>query len=181
MILTWLEGSAVGICYLILSSHQHNEVGILTLLERCRSQGLGICLRSPKLLRGEDMPFVFAPCHFPRNKWASAAIFPKTWNSGTLEPHIDLWEKICGPISLKKWCISLHSKIPRVQQHIDGSDKSCRIEPNETLNHCCFPNLYDQRTISHVWLTRRPLPLLPFLPDMVPLAGKSNYLPGSLR
>ena len=97
--------------------------------------------------------------HFPKRgiveHWTLTLIFEK---------------KICTPISLENDAhfIYLYLEIDQAQQHIDGSDKSCRIESDRLLNHYCFPNFQDQKTILCIWPTR---PLLPFLSDRVPPTG----------
>lgn len=76
--------------------------------------------------------------HFPRRgiveHWTLTLIFEK---------------KICTPISLENDAhfLSLYLEIDQAQQHNDGSDKSCRTESDRLLNHYCFPNFQDQKTI----------------------------------
>lgn len=124
--LAWLEESAVGTCYLILFSRQHNEISILSLLERWET-GAREFVQFSQPTGSEARPFVFPTCHLPRNKWVSPATFPKTWNNGTLDPCLDPWEKNISLESLESdTCpVYLHLEgLKRARKHIDGSDKS---------------------------------------------------------
>lgn len=108
-------------------------------------------------------------------------IFPQIWNGGTLDPHIDLWEKKqpCTPVSLEidAQFIYFYLEIHHAHQHIGGSGKSCWIEFDRLLSHYSLPDFHDQRIVFCLWPTRPLLPLLPSLFDRVLPAGKRMKVP----
>lgn len=81
----------------------------------------------------------------PKKQVASAATFPEMWNGGTQASHTDLQGKInLWSNKSGKYCVFyLLLGDHQAQQHMNGSDKSYRMESNGLLNRCCFLNVHE--------------------------------------
>lgn len=58
-------------------------------------------------------------------------------------------KKICGQLIWKMMHLSPLGD-PQSIEHIDDSDKSYKMEPNGTLNHCCFQTYLSENNLMHL-------------------------------